>query len=135
MGNSILHSYKHTHTHTHTQEGGGHLVGCINKHMLKVFFFLFLASPEFGCSLFIACKLNFLRVERLVGLACLYLDGFVGTIEYTLNFVISTSLMSLLLLYPKSQGNGFLSLNPTPRCHISLPYIMGFDIIISHPRI
>ena len=40
----------------------------------------------------------FLGVERLVGLACLFLDSF---IEYTMNYVILTSLMSLLLLYLK----------------------------------
>ena len=52
-----------------------------------------------------------------------------------LNFVLLTSLMSLLLLYPKPYGTDVLSFNLTPCCHASIPYTTGFDIKINHPRI
>ena len=47
---------------------------------------------------------------------------------YTLNFVISTYLMSLLLLYLETLENACSQFNLTPCCHDSLPYIMVFDI-------
>ena len=43
--------------------------------------------------------------------------------------------MSRLLLYPKPYGMDVLSLSLTPCYHISLLYIMGFDIKINHQRI
>ena len=46
---------------------------------------------------------------------------------YPLNFVISTSLVSLLLLYFKPWGTYVFSLSFTPLYHVTLPNIMGFD--------
>ena len=46
-----------------------------------------------------------------------------------------TLVMSLLLLYPKIPGNDVFSWNLPSCCHISFPYIMGFDIKIIHQRI
>ena len=42
--------------------------------------------------------------------------------------------MSLPLLYPKTLGMNVLSLNLPLYCHMHLPCIMGFDIIIIHQR-
>jgi hypothetical protein len=42
--------------------------------------------------------------------------------------------MSLLLLYPKTLGNKCAQFKLPPYCHIFLPYIMGFDIKVIHPR-
>ena len=54
---------------------------------------------------------------------------------YTLNFITSNSLMSVLLLYLKTLGNIYiLSLNLTLCCHVSLPYIMGSDIKVNRQR-
>ena len=39
------------------------------------------------------------------------------------------------LISPKPSGTYVLSFNLTPCCHVTLPYIMGFDIKINHPRI
>jgi hypothetical protein len=44
--------------------------------------------------------------------------------------------MSLTLLYPETLGNGCAQFEtPLHVCHVSLPYIIGFDINIIHQRI
>ena len=51
--------------------------------------------------------------------------------RYTLNSVTSTSLMSLLLLYPKTLGKDVLNGSLTPYWHYALPFITGFDIKVT----
>ena len=56
---------------------------------------------------------------------------FFDTVMHTLNSVLSTSLMSLLFLYPKTLGTGCSRLKPHFLCHVSPPNVMGFDIQIN----
>jgi magnesium-transporting ATPase (P-type) len=54
----------------------------------------------------------------------------------TLTSIISPSLMSLSLSYiPNPSETDVLSLRLSPCCHISLSYIMSFDIEINHQKI
>ena len=56
--------------------------------------------------------------------------------NYTLTFVMSSFVMSLPLLHPKTQGHRcVLGFNLLPCCYISLSYIMVFDIQMIHRRI
>ena len=63
-----------------------------------------------------------------------YMEGHFVSM-YTLNSIISISLMALLFLYPETLRNNVLSLNLTPDCHVSLPYITTFNITRNHQRI
>ena len=53
---------------------------------------------------------------------------------YTLNFVISTSIMSNTLQHPETLGNRCSCSNTTPCCHISPHYITKFVINANHMR-
>ena len=56
--------------------------------------------------------------------------------DYTLTRKISPSIMLLSLSYiSKSYRTDVLNLNLPPYYHISLPYVMGFDIKVIHQRI
>ena len=51
----------------------------------------------------------------------LQLNGY-HSLSYTLKSILSTSLLSILLIYPKHWGTDVMN-NLTPRCHVFLPYI------------
>ena len=51
--------------------------------------------------------------------------------QYTLNFIIITPLMSLLLLHPETLGKDIFNLNLTPCYMFSPSYIMGIDMKIT----
>ena len=57
------------------------------------------------------------------------------TTFYTLMYVMSPSIMSLLLLYPKTLGNGCAQFKFPPWCHISLLYIKDSNIKLIFQRI
>ena len=57
------------------------------------------------------------------------------TCHYTLTSIMSPSVMSFPLLYPKTLGNRCPQSKSPSCCHISFSYIMGFDIKQIHHQI